>query len=69
MAFPFFTDGVIAFGTVVVVTAGIVVVTAGTVVVVAVGTVVVGTATGVTAMEEADVLEEPPALLAIAANV
>lgn len=70
MVFPFLTDGVITFGTVVGVIVGMVVVTAGTVVAdTAVGTVVVGTTAGVTALEAADVLEEPPSFLAKLTNV
>jgi len=77
--FPFFTVGVFAFGIVVVVTIGIVVVvSAGTVVVVTTGTVVATAGTvvvttaagfGVTALEAADVLEEPPSFLAKLTNV
>jgi hypothetical protein len=53
--FPFFTDGVITFGTVVVVTTE--------------GTVVVGTTAGVTAFDATDIPDGPPALLAVATNV
>ena len=79
MFFPFFTVGVMTFGTVVVVimgrvvvvtTAGtdVVVTTAGTDVVVTTGAVVVGAAASVTVFDAADVLEEPPSLVATATN-
>ena len=70
MFFPFFTIGVMTFGTVVVVIMGTVVVvtTAWTDVVVTTGAVVVGAAASVTVFDAADVLEEPPSLVATATN-